>query len=142
MKAFSVVSPWGNIIANGQKTLEIRSWQPDTLPMKNIALVQNEIRLTQAGQIDPNGEVVAIVDIVGCKSWVQSECRQAGCDESEFVAVISPGNLAISESYHIRSKQWQKESFMSFQCQKPLLWQLVLKGKFQFHWMKLFAPIV
>lgn len=86
MKAFSVVSPWGNIIANGQKTLEIRSWQPDTLPMKNIALVQNEIRLTQADQIDPNGEVVAIVDIVGCKSWVQSECRQAGCDESEFVA--------------------------------------------------------
>ncbi|KDM93283.1 ASCH domain-containing protein [Photobacterium galatheae] len=113
MKAFSVVSPWGEKIASGQKTLEIRSWQPETLPMKNIALVQNEIRLTQKGQTDPNGAVVAIVDIVGCKPWIQSESRQAGCDESEFVAGYVAWELGNVRKLNQPVKAMAKRKFYS-----------------------------
>ena len=84
MKALSVVEPWGDMIANRKKTLELRSWKPEITPMRDVALVQNSIRLTAAGQEDPNGYVVAIIDIINCKPWVQSDSELAGCHESEF----------------------------------------------------------
>lgn len=84
MKAFSVVSPWGEMITSGKKSLEIRSWQPESLPMRNVALVQNDVRLVKEGQEDSNGFVIAIIDIVGSKPWIKKECNIAGCDESEF----------------------------------------------------------
>ncbi|EOC2543098.1 ASCH domain-containing protein [Vibrio parahaemolyticus] len=84
MKALSVVQPWGSLIAKGTKSLEIRSWSPEKLPMHDIALVQNEVRLTANGQEDPNGIVVAIIDIVVCRAWDRSDCESSGCDESEF----------------------------------------------------------
>ncbi|TOD53520.1 hypothetical protein CGJ62_23095 [Vibrio parahaemolyticus] len=84
LKALSVVQPWGSLIVKGTKSLEIRSWSPEKLPMHDIALVQNEVRLTANGQEDPNGIVVAIIDIVGCRAWDRSDCESSGCDESEF----------------------------------------------------------
>lgn len=85
LKALSVVEPWGDMIASGKKSLEVRSWHPNEIPMKNIALVQNSIRLTKDGQEDPAGKIVAIIDIDGCKPWVKSDSEPAGCVESEFV---------------------------------------------------------
>ncbi|HCG6316541.1 TPA: ASCH domain-containing protein [Vibrio parahaemolyticus] len=84
LKALSVVQPWGSLIAKGTKSLEIRSWSPEKLPIHDIALVQNEVRLTANGQEDPNGIVIAIIDIVGCRAWDRSDCESSGCDESEF----------------------------------------------------------
>lgn len=84
MKALSVVQPWGSSIAKGTKSLEIRSWRPEKLPMQDVALVQNELRLTATEQEDPNGFVVAIIDIVDCRAWEYSDCKNSGCDESEF----------------------------------------------------------
>ncbi|MGF1729906.1 ASCH domain-containing protein [Photobacterium kasasachensis] len=74
------------MIASGEKTLEIRSWKPDVIPMMDVALVQNKTPLHQDGQEDPNGYVVAIIDIVGCKPWLIEGSRRAGCDESEFTS--------------------------------------------------------
>ncbi|MGR5419383.1 ASCH domain-containing protein [Vibrio diabolicus] len=83
MKAISVVEPWGTMIADGIKSLEIRGWAPEHLPMQNVALVQNNKRLTKNGDED-DGEVVAIIDIVSCAPWVKEDCKFSGCDESEF----------------------------------------------------------
>ena len=85
MKALSVVKPWGTKITNKEKTLEIRSWRPNSLPLKNIALVENQIRLLKEGQEDPNGYIVALVDIVGCKPWVKRDSTAACLRESDFV---------------------------------------------------------
>ena len=85
MNALSVVKPWGTKIANKEKTLEIRSWRPNSLPLKNIALVENKIKLVTEGQEDPNGYIVALVDIVGCKPWVKSDSTAAGLGESDFI---------------------------------------------------------
>ncbi len=82
--ALSVVEPWGTMIANETKILEIRSWSPEQLPILGVALVQNNIRLMKDGDEDENGRVVAIVDILSCETWVKADCKYSGCDESEF----------------------------------------------------------
>jgi hypothetical protein len=84
LKALSVVEPWGSMIADERKLLEIRSWEPDHLPMLNVALVQNTKRLTKDGDEDFDGRVVAIIDIVSCVPWEKEDCRHSGCDESDF----------------------------------------------------------
>ncbi|EPN5230978.1 hypothetical protein ACT0UX_003577, partial [Vibrio cholerae] len=84
VKALSVVEPWGTMIANQTKLLEIRTWRPEVLPMLNVALVQNRRRLTTEGDEDLTGRVVAVVDIVACEPWVKEDCEHSGCDESEF----------------------------------------------------------
>ncbi|MFN1621141.1 ASCH domain-containing protein [Vibrio rotiferianus] len=84
MKALSVVKPWGTMIADEIKSLEIRGWAPEQLPMLRVALVQNNKRLTKNGDEDVDGEVVAVIDIVSCVPWVKEDCKFSGCDESEF----------------------------------------------------------
>ncbi|MFD2176090.1 ASCH domain-containing protein [Veronia pacifica] len=84
MKALSVIKPWASMIAAGTKTLEIRSWKPDSLPMLNIALVENTVRLTEKGQHDLDGQIVAIIDVTACKPWIKADCRNAGCEDSQF----------------------------------------------------------
>jgi len=84
LKAISVISPWGDMITNGKKILEIRSWEPNIIPMKNIALVQNKIRLSKENQVDPSGQIIAVIDILDTTPWVQEDCRIAGCDETQF----------------------------------------------------------
>ncbi|EJL6752071.1 hypothetical protein ACIL2V_004740 [Vibrio alginolyticus] len=84
MEALSVVKPWGTMIADEIKSLEIRGWAPEQLPMLSVALVQNNKRLTKNGDEDVDGEVVAVIDIVSCVPWVKEDCKFSGCDESEF----------------------------------------------------------
>ena len=78
-KALSVVAPAGDNIRNGHKTLEIRDWQPVELPLRNLVIIQNHIHLSSNGvQEDPNGEVVAIVDVEAAAPWKEEEL-QAAC---------------------------------------------------------------
>tara|TARA_Y100001960_G_scaffold289071_1_gene328635 strand:- start:1700 stop:2077 length:378 start_codon:yes stop_codon:yes gene_type:complete len=84
MKALSVVTPWGNLIANEDKSLEIRTWKPEQLPMLNVAIVQNSQPLSETLQEDENAEIVAIVDFVGVKPFVKADCERACEKESEF----------------------------------------------------------
>lgn len=84
MKALSVLAPWGKLIADQSKTIEVRSWYPRILPMRNVALVQNMVSLTKESAEDKEGYVVAIIDIVSCSSWEVEDCKDSGCDESEF----------------------------------------------------------
>ncbi|TMX42473.1 ASCH domain-containing protein [Vibrio rotiferianus] len=84
LKALSVVEPWGSMIADEIKLLEIRSWEPEQLPLVNVALVQNTKRLTKDGDEDFDGRVIAIIDIVSCAPWEKEDCRYSGCDESDF----------------------------------------------------------
>jgi len=53
--ALSIVAPHGNNIASGKKTLEIRSWQPSKLPLKDLLILENKKYLTEERQIDEDG---------------------------------------------------------------------------------------
>lgn len=76
--ALSVVAPAGEHIRSGQKTLEVRSWKPDTLPLRDLLIVQNRNRLSSAGlSEDPDGEVMALVDVVAVRTWREDEVNAA-----------------------------------------------------------------
>jgi hypothetical protein len=85
--ALSIVAPWGAEIAEGRKTLEIRSWQPDTLPLEHLLIVENGRRLTLPGDTDPEGRAVAVVRVADVHPWTPEEAA-AACSTYE------PGWLA------------------------------------------------
>ena len=76
--ALSVVYPAGDLIRSGEKTLEIRQWRPESLPLRDLIIVQNKIRLSSAGVTeDPEGEAVAIVDIDSVEDWREDQIAEA-----------------------------------------------------------------
>lgn len=87
ISALSVVKPWGIRIAEGKKTLEIRSWRPVKLPLEHLLIVENERRLMQEGDLDLNGYAVAVVSVRDVHIWTPAEA-EAAC------SVYEPGWLA------------------------------------------------
>lgn len=71
--ALSIVAPYGDKIANGEKTIEVRSWLPPEVPLKNVVVVQNDKLLLKEGDEDENGVALALVDFVEVKPWKESE---------------------------------------------------------------------
>ena len=82
MKALSVIVKAGFAIASGKKSLEIRRWKPATLPLMDLAIVQNGRRLTEENPVDPEGQVVAVVDVWCVRPW-RKEDAEAACSEWE-----------------------------------------------------------
>ena len=83
--ALSIVAPGGDHIRLGKKTLEIRKWKPDTIPLRNLLIVQNTNRLSRAEMAeDPNGKVVALVDIEAVAEWTEEDLEASCCSEWEM----------------------------------------------------------
>jgi len=71
-QALSVVNPAGTRISEGRKSIEVRKWSPDILPLKNLVIVQNEQRLSSNGLMeDPDGLALVLVDVVSCTEWTE-----------------------------------------------------------------------
>ncbi|ARN19780.1 ASCH domain-containing protein [Piscinibacter gummiphilus] len=77
LAALSIVAPHGENIAAGRKTVEVRSWQPPTLPIEDLLIVENSRLLTEDGQVDPDGVAVALVDVVSVAPWLPDEVAAA-----------------------------------------------------------------
>lgn len=76
--ALSVVAPAGDRIRSGLKTLEIRQWSPETVPLRDLVIIQNKVRLSSEGvQEDPDGELMAIVDVESVGEWKEHELIQS-----------------------------------------------------------------
>ena len=75
-QALSIVEPHGQNIATGRKTLEIRTWQPEQLPLYNLVIVENNKFLMQDGDED-EGYAVAVVDVLQIHDWQQHELEAA-----------------------------------------------------------------
>ena len=72
--ALSVIKPYGQLINSGKKTIEVRQWQPDTLPIFDLVIIENSIKLSSTGvSYDPEGVVVAMVDIRTTREWVEND---------------------------------------------------------------------
>lgn len=90
-QALSIVAPSAERIVQGSKILEIRSWQPETLPLKNLVIVENLNFLTKDGD-EEMGRAVALVDIEAVRSWQAHEVEIACASywaEGYFAWVIS-----------------------------------------------------
>ena len=75
-QALSIVAPSGTRIAQGLKTLEVRSWLPAQLPLKNLVIVENQHYLNDDGA-EELGQAVAIVDVVSAHPWREDEFEAA-----------------------------------------------------------------
>lgn len=74
--ALSIVAPSGSKIAQGLKTLEIRSWTPQYLPLNDLVIVENTQYLKHDHEQDI-GLAVAIVDIESVHPWREDEFEAA-----------------------------------------------------------------
>ncbi len=80
-QALSVVSPSGSRIRKKRKTIEVRRWAPETLPIHDLVIVQNDTRLTDESPEDPAGRVVAIVDVLTVRDWTAEDLEASGATE-------------------------------------------------------------
>ena len=104
--ALSIVAPSGSKIAQGLKTLEIRSWTPEQLPLKDLVIVENSHFLS-AEYIEEMGKAVAIVDIESVHPWREDEFAAACANywaEGYFAWVIS-NVRSISQPFEIPAKR-------------------------------------
>jgi len=74
--ALSIVAPSAERIVQGLKTLEIRSWQPEMLPLKDVVIVENQNFLLNDGD-EELGLAVAVVDIEAVHAWREDEVEAA-----------------------------------------------------------------
>ncbi|QNX61035.1 ASCH domain-containing protein [Acinetobacter seifertii] len=89
--ALSVVAPNGTRIAQGVKTLEVRSWVPTELPLKDLLIVENQNFLINDGD-EEEGIAVALVDVDSIHAWQNDEIEPAcatGWSEGYFAWVLS-----------------------------------------------------
>jgi len=77
--ALSILKPSVDNIVSGVKNIEIRSWVPREIPLKNVVLVQNEKYLHHKDDID-SGIAMAIVDIIDVLPWTRDEYLKQGPD--------------------------------------------------------------
>lgn len=77
MLALSIVAPHGSNIAAGKKTLEVRSWRPESLPIRDLLIVENSHFLSADNPIDLNGKAVAMVDVIEIHEWQPYEVEAA-----------------------------------------------------------------
>jgi len=80
-QALSVVSPSGSRIRKKRKTIEVRTWAPETLPLQDLLIVQNDTRLTDEAPEDIAGRVVAIVDVLNVRPWTAEDLEASGATE-------------------------------------------------------------
>lgn len=73
MKAISLKQPWANLIADGEKTIETRTWSTN---YRGPLLIVSSKR----PPIQPAGCVVALVDLVGCRPMTHYDVEAARCD--------------------------------------------------------------
>ena len=74
--ALSIVAPNGKRIANKLKTIEVRKWIPDQLPLRDLVIVENQNYLLNEGDED-EGAAVVLVDIESVHEWQPHEFNEA-----------------------------------------------------------------
>jgi hypothetical protein len=80
-QVLSVVAPAGSRIRSRRKTIEVRRWALDALPLRNLVIVQNDIRLTDENPEDATGRIVAVVDVVAIREWLAEDLEKSSATE-------------------------------------------------------------
>lgn len=76
-KALSIVYPNGSKIASGEKTIEVRSWQPPADFSGDLLIVENLHFLRQPSEQDPEGRAVALVKIKNVRPYMAGDMLAA-----------------------------------------------------------------
>lgn len=74
-QVLSTVAPNAERIVQGIKTLEVRSWRPEKLPLKDLVIVENTHFLNNHGD-EEMCKVVALIDIESVHPWLLKKLMQ------------------------------------------------------------------
>ena len=77
MKALSILQPGGSRIATGEKTIEVRGWIPDLADGEDLLIVESHQALTEEGDTDLNGRIVAVVKIKAVRPFTTCDMARA-----------------------------------------------------------------
>lgn len=77
MKALSIVAPGGSRIASGEKTLEVRRWEPNLRIDEDLLIVENSRFFRNEGEEDDTGTAVAIVRVSKVRPFVPEDMAAA-----------------------------------------------------------------
>ncbi len=77
LNALSIVFPGGTNIAQGKKTIEVRSWLPPSDFNGDLVIVENKKILREEGDVDPEGVAVALVKIKLTREYLESDIPAA-----------------------------------------------------------------
>jgi len=80
MKAISIKQPWATLIADGKKTVEVRTWS--TKYRGDLLIVSS-----QKPAIKPAGCAVAVAELAECRPMSQGDAMAACCE-------VRPGAFA------------------------------------------------
>lgn len=72
MKALSIKQPWANMIADGKKTIETRTWATN---YRGPLLIVS----SKSPNVPPAGFALAIADLVDCCPMTKAHERAAAC---------------------------------------------------------------
>ncbi|MDL5033506.1 hypothetical protein QRD43_16450 [Pelomonas sp. APW6] len=67
--ALAVLSPAGKLIAQGRHSLELRSWRPPVVPLRDLLIVESRRQVASDDQLDPDAAGVALVDVMSVEPW-------------------------------------------------------------------------
>lgn len=67
--ALAVLSPAGKLIAQGRHHLELRSWRPPQVPLRDLLIVESRRQVASEDQLDPEAAGVALVDVLSVEAW-------------------------------------------------------------------------
>lgn len=73
MKAILLKQPWANLIAQGKKTIETRTW---TTPYRGDLVICS----SKSGKIDPRGYALCIVDLYDIRHMRPEDEKGAMCE--------------------------------------------------------------
>lgn len=98
LTCLSVHQPWANLIAQGTKTIEVRAW-----PTKHRGPLG--ICSTARSDQEPRGCLVAIVNLIDCRTFTPADVKAACCE-------YEPGHQAwvlelvkATKPYPVRGQQ-------------------------------------
>ena len=69
MKALSVQQPWASLIADGYKTIEVRSWATKHRGPLLICTSARPKIVMDDGTVLPCGQALALVDVIDCRPF-------------------------------------------------------------------------
>lgn len=97
MKALSVKQPWANMIANGEKTIETRTWS--TKYRGPLLIVSSK-----EPDIAPAGFALAVADLVDCRPMSVLDEANAKCPKYEGAYSWILRNVRAIDPFPVRGQ--------------------------------------
>ena len=112
--ALSIVAPSGQRIAQGLKTLEVRSWRPDQFPLKDLVIVENQTYLNNEGD-EELGVCCGAGGFHSIHTWQENEVDAACALNLRQQSVRKfggrfPQNIRANDTEHRRGNRTQHDN--------------------------------